>query len=123
MCFCLLAWWACSLQYMLELVGVPCRVISVWSALNAKISFVPLFLNLQWLINDSVCHIIVQGEFYLVHGMRICSFRYKTVEIVLKARGLGDLWLFFSSSDDILSLGLELLVMPAWLRIHKCLEA
>ena len=55
--------------------------------------------------------------------MLICSFRYKTAEIVLKGKGLGDSWMFFSSSDYILSLGLELLVMPAWLRIHKRLEA
>jgi len=62
---------------------------------------------------------VIQGEFYLIHGMRLCSFRYKTMEMCL-----GNSWLFFSSNEDgILCLGLELLVRPAWLRIQRCLEA
>uniref|UniRef100_A0A8R7Q5V9 Uncharacterized protein n=1 Tax=Triticum urartu TaxID=4572 RepID=A0A8R7Q5V9_TRIUA len=32
----LLAWWACSLQYMLELLCVPCRVISVSGLLSMQ---------------------------------------------------------------------------------------
>jgi len=63
-----------------------------------------LFL-LQLLINNSVCRII-HGEFCLIYGMQLCSFRYKTVEIGLKGRRLGNSWMLFSSSDVILSLGI-----------------
>jgi len=93
---------ACCLQYTLELwLCSVCGVRSVSCLLSMK--KLALFL-LQLLINNSICHII-HGEFCLVYGMQLCSFRYKTVEIGSKGRRLGNSWMFLSSSDVILSLG------------------
>jgi hypothetical protein len=110
----LLACWASCLrvQYMLELMGGLCMYVEsghcLGCALNGKNSFVPLFSNCQ--INDSVWHVNKVNFIFIMACT--CVPLYKTVEIGLKGRGLGNSWLFFSSSDIIVSLGLELLVRP-----------
>ncbi|EMS67629.1 hypothetical protein TRIUR3_26756 [Triticum urartu] len=91
---------------------------------NRKLSYAELSPEETTVVLAAFACSIDQAMLYILELVGVpCRVRYKTAEIVLKGKGLGDSWMFFSSSDYILSLGLELLVMPAWLRIHKCLEA